>query len=395
MASTFDPYHRWLGIPLADQPPHHYRLLGLNLFEADPEVIRDAVERQMAHVRTYQLGPHADLSQRILNELGVAKACLLDPQKKSDYDEILLGKLMQSGKSSATDHHSASTLTTAARTVILGLTKRRDLLITIAVGSLAVAALLTMMLKSGSLSRRNEPESAPTSLEHAARSMPSNGQESTLPRPALPREPAPPKESDKPAVGDQTPLTEVEQPVPAPQTKVASGGGEMTARDLADIVDEIEAALVVIETDQGLGSGFVVDATGVVVTNFHVVEGAASATARFKDGRVFSVAGWLVEERSRDLVVLRLRDTGKIPALGLSSALPHKLEPVVAFGSPKGFDFSVSRGEISAIRSGSEISDIFRKAVGTDIFGLHGYRPDSRWASLPRQYRRETAGALW
>ena len=58
-------------------------------FESDPEVIRDAATRQMAHVRTYHLGPHAELSQKILNELGMAKACLLDPQKKAVYDAAL------------------------------------------------------------------------------------------------------------------------------------------------------------------------------------------------------------------------------------------------------------------------------------------------------------------
>ncbi len=37
--ATFAPYHKWLGIPPADQPANHYRLLGLNLFESDPDVI--------------------------------------------------------------------------------------------------------------------------------------------------------------------------------------------------------------------------------------------------------------------------------------------------------------------------------------------------------------------
>jgi len=86
MSGQFDPYHRWLGIPAEEQPPHHYRLLGLALFEDDPEVIRDAAERQMSHVRGYALGRHAELSQRILNELGTAKACLSDPAKKAEYD---------------------------------------------------------------------------------------------------------------------------------------------------------------------------------------------------------------------------------------------------------------------------------------------------------------------
>lgn len=84
--APFDPYHRWLGIPPKHQPPDHYRLLGLERFESDPEVIRDAAEQRMAHVRTYQLGPNSDLSQKILNELGRAKACLLNPKEKAAYD---------------------------------------------------------------------------------------------------------------------------------------------------------------------------------------------------------------------------------------------------------------------------------------------------------------------
>jgi hypothetical protein len=95
MSGKFDPYHRWLGIPPRDQPASHYRLLGLELFEGDPEVIRDAAERQMAHVRTYQLGPQSELSQEILNELGAAKACLLQPSAKAAYDRQLADEQWQ------------------------------------------------------------------------------------------------------------------------------------------------------------------------------------------------------------------------------------------------------------------------------------------------------------
>jgi hypothetical protein len=87
--TTFDPYHRWLGIPPKDQPPNHYRLLGIDRFESDQDVIRDAAEQRMAHVRTYQLGQFSELSQRILNELAAARACLLDPQKRAVYHERL------------------------------------------------------------------------------------------------------------------------------------------------------------------------------------------------------------------------------------------------------------------------------------------------------------------
>ena len=44
MPGAFDPYHEWLGIPPEEQPPNHYRLLGIPLFEPDPQVIRHAVE---------------------------------------------------------------------------------------------------------------------------------------------------------------------------------------------------------------------------------------------------------------------------------------------------------------------------------------------------------------
>ena len=92
MAETFDPYHRWLGISPKDQPPNHYRLLGIDRFEGDPEVIRDAAEQRIGHVRRYQLGKHQATSQRILNELAAAKACLLNPEKKTAYDTQLREK---------------------------------------------------------------------------------------------------------------------------------------------------------------------------------------------------------------------------------------------------------------------------------------------------------------
>ncbi|NLF73257.1 MAG: SUMF1/EgtB/PvdO family nonheme iron enzyme [Candidatus Anammoximicrobium sp.] len=89
MSTDFDPYHRWLGIPPKHQPADHYRLLAIERFEDDPEVIADAAERQIAHVRRYALGPHQDISQRILNELAAAKVCLLNPDKKAEYDRKL------------------------------------------------------------------------------------------------------------------------------------------------------------------------------------------------------------------------------------------------------------------------------------------------------------------
>ncbi len=91
--ATFDPYRKWLGIPSEEQPADHYRLLGIGLFESDPDVIANAADRQMMHVRSFQGGRYAALSQRILNELSAARVCLLDPQQRAAYDAKLKATL--------------------------------------------------------------------------------------------------------------------------------------------------------------------------------------------------------------------------------------------------------------------------------------------------------------
>ncbi len=93
MPDSFNGYHVWLGIPPSEQPPNHYRLLGITIFETDLDVIDHAADRQMAHVRTFQSGRHGGLSQQILNELAAARVCLLHPERKAEYDESLRAKL--------------------------------------------------------------------------------------------------------------------------------------------------------------------------------------------------------------------------------------------------------------------------------------------------------------
>jgi hypothetical protein len=88
----FDPYYKWLGIPPKDQPPNHYRLLSLDVFERDLDVIEGAADRLMGFVRQYQSGEHAAEAARILNELATARMCLLKPAKKAEYDAQLRQK---------------------------------------------------------------------------------------------------------------------------------------------------------------------------------------------------------------------------------------------------------------------------------------------------------------
>jgi hypothetical protein len=97
MSEPFDPYYRWLGIRDPERPPNHYRLLGLDLFEDNAEVISEAADRQMGHVRTHQTGKYSVLSQELLNELAKAKVCLLNRNRKVAYDGHLKDVLSKRG----------------------------------------------------------------------------------------------------------------------------------------------------------------------------------------------------------------------------------------------------------------------------------------------------------
>ena len=92
MSDSFDPYYTWLGIPPAEQPANHYRLLAIARFESNEDVIINAADQRMAYVRTFQTGKHIKESQRLLNEISAAQVCLLDPPKKQAYDDQLRQK---------------------------------------------------------------------------------------------------------------------------------------------------------------------------------------------------------------------------------------------------------------------------------------------------------------
>lgn len=89
MTEHFDPYHKWFGIKPHEQPPNAYRLLGIDLFEPDPDVIEAAAEQRLTFLQTVATGPHAEWSQRLMNEVEQARMCLLNPQRRAIYDQQL------------------------------------------------------------------------------------------------------------------------------------------------------------------------------------------------------------------------------------------------------------------------------------------------------------------
>jgi len=91
--AAFDPYYEWLGIPPKDQPPHHYRLLGVELYEDHLTAIDAAANRIMAYLQELSNGENGPLAQQLLNEVSAARVSLLNKKRKAAYDQKLKTKL--------------------------------------------------------------------------------------------------------------------------------------------------------------------------------------------------------------------------------------------------------------------------------------------------------------
>src|SRR6185369_6461693 len=99
---------------------------------------------------------------------------------------------------------------------------------------------------------------------------------------------------------------------------------------------------------QSLGSGLIVDANGIVVTNAHVIEGASRIVVTTLDGRELD-ADVLGSDRDADLAVLKLKARG-LPAVPLGRSTDLMIgETVIAIGNPFGLSHTVTSGVLSAL----------------------------------------------
>lgn len=98
---------------------------------------------------------------------------------------------------------------------------------------------------------------------------------------------------------------------------------------------------------KGFGSGFIVEPTGVIVTNHHVVQGAKRVSVRLQDGRVFESKDIKTDPKS-DLAVIRIDAPTSLPYVEFAESQSVDIgDRVLAFGSPFGLAGSVTSGIIS------------------------------------------------
>jgi serine protease Do len=118
------------------------------------------------------------------------------------------------------------------------------------------------------------------------------------------------------------------------------------------------------QLEHGIGSGIIISPDGYIVTNNHVIDGAVQIRVTLNDRRVLN-AKLIGADKLTDLAVIKV-DAHDLPSIAWGDST--KLKPgqtVLAFGSPFGyFQFSVTRGIVSAVNRPNPYSDDARKPGG-------------------------------
>ena len=123
------------------------------------------------------------------------------------------------------------------------------------------------------------------------------------------------------------------------------------------------------QTLQSLGSGFIVDPTGYIVTNQHVVERAADLKIQVttNDGKTYN-AHYIAGDEKKDLAFIKIDAKAAFPYISLENISPNLLgQSVIVVGNAVGYGSSISRGVLSAVKRDITIDNIeYKDLVQTD-----------------------------
>ena len=135
----------------------------------------------------------------------------------------------------------------------------------------------------------------------------------------------------------------------SPTVSVEAAADGSVQKVAADVLPSVVSVVAVGQSESGEGSGVVLTADGLILTNYHVINGATELTVRFNNGST-AKATVVGGDATDDLAVIKATGvSGLTPAtLGSSSSLAVG-QPVVAIGSPLGLSATVTSGIVSAL----------------------------------------------
>src|SRR5213592_2031456 len=123
------------------------------------------------------------------------------------------------------------------------------------------------------------------------------------------------------------------------------------------------------QTLQSLGSGFIIDPAGYIVTNQHVVERAADLKIHVTtdDGKTYN-AHYISGDDKTDLAFIKIDAKEPFPFINLDNISPNLLgETVIVVGNAVGYGSSISRGVLSAVKRSITVDDTeYKDLVQTD-----------------------------
>src|ERR1700736_2282855 len=123
------------------------------------------------------------------------------------------------------------------------------------------------------------------------------------------------------------------------------------------------------QTLQSLGSGFIVDPAGYIVTNEHVVERAADLKIQVvaNDNKTYN-AHYITGDPKKDLAFIKIDAKEALPFISLENISPNLLgQTVIVVGNAVGYGSSISRGVLSAVKRDISIDNIeYKNLIQTD-----------------------------
>jgi Trypsin-like peptidase domain len=156
----------------------------------------------------------------------------------------------------------------------------------------------------------------------------------------------------------------------------------LSVKDIARYSDRVVKIYALDENGEEIatGSGFVVTSDGEIVTNHHVIDEAVKLKIEFSNKQTYETDQTLLVDAKRDLALLKINAT-RLPFVTLGDSTQMEIgDPVVAVGSPLGYENTVSNGLISGIRYFDDedldylqtTASVTNGSSGGVIFNLHG-----------------------
>jgi len=167
---------------------------------------------------------------------------------------------------------------------------------------------------------------------------------------------------------------------------LASAGPISAEVNLTKLVDKIRPAVVTVivynvnRQVTAIGSGFFIDKSGHLITNYHVIDGSYAADVRTLNGKIYPIKLVVADNKSVDLVKVLVDIPRKeIKSIKLSKNLPSIAEQILVVGSPMGLEQTVSEGIISSIREIPKVGNFFQISApispgssGSPVINLKG-----------------------